>query len=468
MAIAGNALANPTPTSSEYGYWSFDGGKHQLGAADFSAAQHHGYFYQRQAGDVSGGQFVNGKKGTALVVEPENPLVVPAADLDITQPFSVALWFKIDQLNIEQTLIEKADTNSQAQFAIYLDDKNQVNVAFVGATGEKGGLVSLPLNNSKGQWQHLVFSFGGDAKNMYLSLNGQAANTVNLGLNSIVNINGPLIIGNSELNQLQTPLNGQLDEVRLFTRAISSIEAKCIAENGFNCVPVFYQGPKGEKGDQGSPGLKGDKGNKGEIGERGLPGEKGNKGDTGPIGPRGPQGFKGEKGEQGEQGPQGETGPKGDKGDKGDQGPKGEKGDKGEAGSSVDRKHYFVSREQRGTSLAIPEQDIIDLCADEDGCKLRIGLEGWDGENGPNSHRIASRESLFYYHAETKKWRASAGDVQGENNNNVTQHIMSPWACYFTDGQHINWKDVSDKDNNFWLLSWSDGYDAHCRLTIID
>lgn len=225
-----------------------------------------------------------------------------------------------------QTILEKADTNNHAKFAIFLDEQNQLNVSFTNVDGAVGGLVSEPLSRIRNQWQHLVFSFDGDEYNMHLALNGKFLPNENQGLPESIVIDGPLIIGNSEFNKLETPLLGELDEVHLYNRAISSIEAKCLAELGFKCVPNLYQGPKGSKGRQGSIGLRGKQGLSGPEGQRGVQGEQGAKGDTGPIGPRGPQGFKGEKGDKGNQGPIGEIGPQGPKGDKGDIGPVGPQG----------------------------------------------------------------------------------------------------------------------------------------------
>lgn len=320
IALSSNVLANPIPTSSEYGYWSFDGGNYQLGAADYSEHERHGRFYLEEKGSVAGGSYINGKQGTALVVEQENPLVVPAVDFDTAKPFTLSLWFKVNQLGVKQTVVEKNDTDShsQAQFAIYLDEKNQLNVVFIDVNGVKGGLISLPLTKINNQWQHLVFSTNGESEGLYLSINGQKINTVNLGLNEPVVVDGPLIFGNSEVEKLASPLQGELDEIRLFTRATSSIEANCLAQLGFNCVPVYYQGSQGPQGLQGPPGLRGKEGRPGPEGPHGPQGEQGEKGNAGPIGPKGPEGPKGENGEKGEQGPIGVTGPQGPKGDPAD------------------------------------------------------------------------------------------------------------------------------------------------------
>jgi hypothetical protein len=116
----------------------------------------------------------------------------------------------------------------------------------------------------------------------------------------------------------------------------------------------------------------------------------------------------------------------------------------------------------RGTTVAIPEKTVYDLCGDWDGCTLRMGMYNWDG-----TYRTASRSSLFYYNRWNKTWRAERDDRYGTNNNNVTEHVMHAWACYFTDGEYISWYNRGDFDLDFGLLSWNQ-YDADCKLTIID
>jgi hypothetical protein len=114
--------------------------------------------------------------------------------------------------------------------------------------------------------------------------------------------------------------------------------------------------------------------------------------------------------------------------------------------------------------VPIPEETIIQLCGDIDGCSIRMGMYNWDGRGN-----TASRYTLFFYNSSTKMWRSSLSDKYGQNNNRTTEHIIdtSPWSCYFTDGQYGNWKNNGDNDLAFGLLSWNQ-YNATCRLTIID
>ena len=130
--------------------------------------------------------------------------------------------------------------------------------------------------------------------------------------------------------------------------------------------------------------------------------------------------------------------------------------------NAYQRQTYTANNWQRGSTVAIPVNTISYLCGDWDGCTLRLGMYNWDGTS-----RTASRDSLFYYNASNKNWRASREDKAGTNNNHTTQHVMKAWACYFTDGEYISWYNRGDYDFNFGLLSWNQ-YNATCKLTIID
>ncbi|MBU2706558.1 hypothetical protein KCM76_11215 [Zooshikella marina] len=315
-SVSNSIIAEPVLTNSELGFWSFDAGFDREGTRDFSGQNNHGYFYSfadevlAGARVLKGGQYTkDGAKGNALIIDETDPLVIDIKQFDISKPFSVALWFKVDELNTAQTLFEQKNTQDDARYGLYLNSQNQVVVEFVDNSGSKGGLVSVPLNDIQGKWQHVVFSFDGSQYDMNMALNGKYLKTTNKGLPTLSKLDGLIILGNGAE---QTPLLGELDEVHLYNRAISSTEAKCLAELGFKCVPAFYQGPRGEVGEQGATGLSGPRGDKGEKGDRGPQGEKGEKGNAGPVGSRGPQGLKGEKGDKGDQGPKGDTGPQGD------------------------------------------------------------------------------------------------------------------------------------------------------------
>ena len=132
------------------------------------------------------------------------------------------------------------------------------------------------------------------------------------------------------------------------------------------------------------------------------------------------------------------------------------------ADARADRVTYSIAKIRRGNTVPVPEEDVIRLCSDRDGCSVRMGMHNWD-----DTGRIASREFLFFYNRQNRAWRASLGDTAGTNQNNITEHINNSWACYFTDGSYGNWANEGDSARGFGLLSWNQ-YNADCYMTLID
>lgn len=122
---------------------------------------------------------------------------------------------------------------------------------------------------------------------------------------------------------------------------------------------------------------------------------------------------------------------------------------------------YDTPEDNKGNTLEIPESVIIDYCADEDGCQMRLSMYDWGASTAPTS-----RSFLFYYNQENKRWRAST-DTESLNNDLTTAHVYAVWSCYFTDGEYNAYTDLGDNDLNFGLLTWNT-YPGGCRLTIFD
>jgi len=116
----------------------------------------------------------------------------------------------------------------------------------------------------------------------------------------------------------------------------------------------------------------------------------------------------------------------------------------------------------RGSTVPVETKDIIRLCSDTDGCSLRLGMYNFD-----SAGRVASREALFFYNKVNHTWRASLNDTAGTDFNGVTEHVLSAWSCYFTDGVYKDWQNKQDSEIGFGLLSWKP-HTAECWLTIID
>jgi hypothetical protein len=135
--------------------------------------------------------------------------------------------------------------------------------------------------------------------------------------------------------------------------------------------------------------------------------------------------------------------------------------------SENERITYWAYKEDLKTSTLIPEDVIIRLCSDGDGCSLRLGMH--DYGTGIDEGNIASRSAIFYYDGDNKRWRTDLADKRGANGNDhiETGHIMQAWSCRFSDGIYVDGVSDKDKDYDFSLLPWSE-YNANCVFTIID
>lgn len=130
-----------------------------------------------------------------------------------------------------------------------------------------------------------------------------------------------------------------------------------------------------------------------------------------------------------------------------------------------------------GSTRQIPQQTIIDLCGDQDGCQFRLGMTRWDNDAETEA---ASITGLLYY-ASDGHWRTSMllqvgkvpknGEATGVDGNRITEHVANAWdTCYFTDAPYLNGTGMRDEDRSMYLLVWTGYTNANrtCELTLID
>ncbi len=131
----------------------------------------------------------------------------------------------------------------------------------------------------------------------------------------------------------------------------------------------------------------------------------------------------------------------------------------------------LTAKNYGGKTKTIPQSVVQELCADPDGCQVRLAMTGW----GPGEEtRHASVFFTFYYSSQTGLWRASstdAGDASGKDNDGATQHVRNIWStCYLTDGNYNQYRDQGDRTIGMQLLVWN-GYNhpaRTCECTLID
>jgi hypothetical protein len=137
------------------------------------------------------------------------------------------------------------------------------------------------------------------------------------------------------------------------------------------------------------------------------------------------------------------------------------------------RYHLSLSgRAYGGKTKTIPSGTLKALCADPDGCQVRLAMTRWSANTQPES---ASVFFTFYYSPTNNgHWRASSTDAanaSGVDGDGKIMHVRNIWnTCYFTDGTYANYKQVGDKTQGMQLLVWN-GYkniNRTCELTLID
>ena len=136
----------------------------------------------------------------------------------------------------------------------------------------------------------------------------------------------------------------------------------------------------------------------------------------------------------------------------------------------VSKKRYHVEATKAVVRNTVPlDMTIVnDLCKDEDGCEVTLGMRNWASVSDPGS--VASRGPYRFYMSQTSNWwRLSNTDVQGFDGNTV-QHILTAWDCYFTDGEYTSGAGT-DSSVQMGLLNWTDEYNDPqmvCTLDIDD
>jgi hypothetical protein len=116
------------------------------------------------------------------------------------------------------------------------------------------------------------------------------------------------------------------------------------------------------------------------------------------------------------------------------------------------------------------------LCADSDGCQVRLAMTRWTADTQTES---ASVFFTFYYSPTGDgHWRASstdAGNASGVDGNGKIEHVRHPWdTCYFTDGNYADYKGLGDNEQGMQLLVYNGGklnfknINRTCELTLID
>lgn len=155
--------------------------------------------------------------------------------LDGMQKLTASLWVKLNaaDTNAHAILVKRtSSTSSTTSYAITLTNAEKVSVSVANKTAVVG---DTTLN--VGEWYHVVMLFDGSlaTNNMQLYINGNpdkfGAMTTGLADNKIPLIPASkLRVGDYTATAITASFNGQVDEVRLYNRALSLDEIQVLAQ----------------------------------------------------------------------------------------------------------------------------------------------------------------------------------------------------------------------------------------------
>lgn len=151
--------------------------------------------------------------------------VPSAASMNISGDYSISMWvYNRAGAKIYPTLLNKEpQSSSNGFFWIYTAGTNETDIKFQYANGSYIQITfygALGLN----KWTHLVFTFVDATKSLTLFVDGQQFSTTRILSGALPVDGGDLYLGTYQTNYTNYAFNGYLDDVRIYTRTLSSVE----------------------------------------------------------------------------------------------------------------------------------------------------------------------------------------------------------------------------------------------------
>ncbi len=209
-----------TPTPAAGGLWArypFDGS-----ANDASGAGRNGALN-------GGATFVTGRVGQAVDLSGTSQYVsLPAGVVSGMNDFTVATWVRLDTTSAWQRVFDFGSSTSVNMFLTPQSGANTLRFAIT--TGGAGGeqQINAPALPT-GVWKHVAVTLAGNTGTLYVD-------GVQVGQNTALTLR-PSSLGSTSNNwlgrsQYADPyLDGQLDDFRLYSRALSSAEVLALFQN---------------------------------------------------------------------------------------------------------------------------------------------------------------------------------------------------------------------------------------------
>jgi hypothetical protein len=212
------------------GYWSFEG-KTVSGTRVFDASGTGNYGTM-----TNGPTLVNGKLGQALQFDSISQYVDAgsAASLDLDSSFSVGFWYKSRTFSLNAQIVSKTNSSSLWNFQFYEQlGPGTPSVRFAIYDGNQVPLVDAQNTLSDNTWHHIVGIRDVATDKLYLYvdgvLNGSATDTTT---GSLPSAGDSLRFGQAVDLGGPKSFIGNLDDVRIYNRALSAAEIKRLYKIG--------------------------------------------------------------------------------------------------------------------------------------------------------------------------------------------------------------------------------------------
>ena len=183
-------------------------------------------------GTINGATWTNGYRGYGLSFDGLDDYVDcgKGESLNLTNAITVEVWMKTDIAKNFQGLVDRK-YNDDGSWSLYLQNNG---VAF--ATAIPGDRIkTVAVFDYTGAWHHIVatFSLSEEKQKIYIDGDFKAESTRSTALQEPTY---PLNIGRARLPDLGHYFNGTIDEVRIYSRALSEKEIKTLYYYGIQSL----------------------------------------------------------------------------------------------------------------------------------------------------------------------------------------------------------------------------------------
>ncbi len=206
------------------GWWNFENISSNGTVYDGSTYGYTGRLYN------SSNLTVLGKRGQALAMEND---YIDTADIDLTTQFTISAWFRINESKTGSnvhTIVSKWEDSSGQKVNYHLDIRlGKLRASISNISGTQGSApVSGNTTINVGQWYHGAATFKGGILKLYV--NGTLDNQTDTHFISLYTGTVKTRIGAFTFpwSLYQDEFNGTLDEVMIFSRALSADEIKSL------------------------------------------------------------------------------------------------------------------------------------------------------------------------------------------------------------------------------------------------